>query len=673
MGRERKVEDVLADIAKNTRNMPLAMQQGLVEKIFKGNPEALRLTAAFRQNPQLLQAAQRRAETLGTLLSPRDLVVIQTFKRDVGTLKEAWEGVRIAIARRVIPTLDDLARRATAFLVTYRTNIADVVATQFNRFVRNAVQLGAVVQREFHVVERLVAASQRYLRTGVDWVMVGYGAYLRYVKPEFSKVLGWYRSMAQAARDFAHDSSAAWKATKDPLSGLHATRKESTRYLPGVVKQEIADRLHSTKAVKDASVAHHELKAAMHGSTEQVRRFRWLIPVVDVLKIAGVAIKNLSFLVSDLYHSFKGDVGVRHFGWVDGFTRKVKSAGRAIASVAKDAWAALRGDKQAVSGNDRFFAYLAEKRNAIVAWVKQAAADVVGVFENGVSDSPLETWLGRVVNDIAWFVQRVPVWFDEAKKAVAAGVRCVMDAFAELQMVLGGGAGERGQSTRWPWLTSLVEGIDAVVERITKLGDMFKATYDAAASLLNPLLKFAGTDLSSMLLYVTFGRLLAGFLGLGPAIGGVIKLLAGGALANALNPVVLIVAGLAASIAMIAEAIANFRKNADLDALAQRFAPGAGKEDYRAVAAYNDDYMARRSGAIDPQQAFRDRVEAQSDDLLKRVGDHVADAVAPAQSQRPFNLYVGDTVVEASTTQDQFARLQSDAAVRTSPTPKWNQ
>lgn len=165
-GQLRATDAVLDQIARKTVNMRADQRMAIFSEIL--GPQGARVAKMFQQlqaekdrlldsfpvngkyaevygeamssfDLQSMSSAEmlaRRQAHFGSLVTPQDVGLMNQFKAAVETVKEAWSGVGMTVARRVTPALTIVARWAAESLRQYRFLIAEVVANSIGRKIR---------------------------------------------------------------------------------------------------------------------------------------------------------------------------------------------------------------------------------------------------------------------------------------------------------------------------------------------------------------------------------------------------------------------------------------------------------------------------------------------------------------------------------------------------------
>jgi hypothetical protein len=675
-------EQVMAQVAQRIARVPAALQNMVIEKLFGGNADALKLLMTMSQSDgNFFAVGAARANALGTKLDQADLIQLETFKRSVWDLHDAWEGVHIAIARRVLPVLEGLARFGTRFLSTYRVAIANLVGTQFRNFVKDVVMIGVILERETGFVERLTGAADRYQRrNSPNIILRAYQEYLQYVKPTFPWLHQQFKSLAHTVKAFGHELSLAWNRKDDQLT-----------------------------------------------------RFRWLLTARDWAAMAGHAMGIFARASVEAYAVATGAPSENEFPKLDKFVLKVMADAAKVKVFAKDMWWALSGQGQNIAASGGFntkLAAMVEKAKptlaSFVEWTKKAWHELMLVFSGQTMGTEFETWVGRLANSLSNFVSYVRSSFSEVAEVIAGSpADQAMQTFAgrmaqdikwlvdqaknlwpEFLKVLGEGPESRGESTMFPWMAKMVAAFDAVSHAVTVASEPFKLFYAVLDNTIGVIARLAGTNTGDLLLFVTgavllFGRVTTIVKAVGAAltllgaditlfgttgaaglatlegaaiarVGGIRGALMGLSTWMMANPMILLLGTLlGANLAVWGKVAENRAYNATED---QRLAtisaqirqtPGQNESQQErmarggANAAQNDESTEARLKRLDTLA---------SGDLLK------GELPKPPEDRNLVNLYLSPETppVKAHMEQTEIDKLMSDQNFRTGPAPAWN-
>lgn len=133
------------------------------------------LLPALKGGSKAMEEGEQKAKRLGLALSDLDTDVVKDFGDNVGTLMKALEGVRNAIAVKVIPIIDPLVTRLTEWIAANRVLIA--------------TRVGDFVQRFAAWIERI----------NFDRVLSGIESFMSGVQRLVDLVGGWGNAMAVLA------------------------------------------------------------------------------------------------------------------------------------------------------------------------------------------------------------------------------------------------------------------------------------------------------------------------------------------------------------------------------------------------------------------------------------------------------------------------------------------
>jgi hypothetical protein len=289
-GRIRNTDSILADLIKASGRLQGTDRVALLSQIFGGDVgvklaplfEAMRSTEAFSQRFE-------RQALFGTLVTEQDLARTKDYKEGVGQLTEAWQGLRMTLARRVSPAIAELSRYFARLIAANREWVGEIVSNTM------AKQLWALVDlrdRLFYGVR-----NPRGGNTWVVWMVDGLG------------MLWW--GFKKALDIFGQFQAA--------LTGNSAAVRDQWVYSVISAGQTLVR--WAGVAVRAAN----EMRLAVLGQDDQVTEFPWVLKFRDSITKAFTTAKSFA---KDAWFAISGrrEQESGQFPIIDRFLDRVSAA-----------------------------------------------------------------------------------------------------------------------------------------------------------------------------------------------------------------------------------------------------------------------------------------------------------------------------------------------------------
>lgn len=156
-GSLRPMEDVFMDVADHISKMPDGAEKSALAMDVFGR-SGRELIPVLNEGGEGLEKLRQEAKDLGLVMSGDDAEAMAGFNDDVDRLKHSWEGVKLLLAKELIPTLAKLVKQATEWVKANRKIIAQRLAVVFKLIAKALAFVAKSIITIIGVIEDLMTA-----------------------------------------------------------------------------------------------------------------------------------------------------------------------------------------------------------------------------------------------------------------------------------------------------------------------------------------------------------------------------------------------------------------------------------------------------------------------------------------------------------------------------------